>query len=82
MDREPRMDTSTFTQLLSSDVFYLSSTLLLSLCQKRLWYNDYYCIRDGQPGIATLTFTQLLNSDIFINSSSVLLYVHRDHADC
>ena len=50
-DGEPRTATSTFTQLLSSDVqcrFTSTETIRL--------------IRDGEPGMAISTFTQLLNS--------------------
>ena len=58
-DGEPRTATSTFTQLLSSDIldqccFTATETIRT--------------VRDGEPRTATSTFTQLLGSDVIVCS--------------
>ena len=69
---KPRTATSTFTQLLSSEVFGIFVSFLLFVHRR---YKD--CL-----GLGTIsTFTQLLSSEGFGIFLSVVLYVHRDHKD-
>ena len=70
-DGEPRTATSTFTQLLSSELVF-AEVLLYVHKNRRL-------IRDGEPRTATSTFTQVLSPElVFDEVVEVLLYVHRN----
>ena len=57
-DREPRNSTSTFTQILSSEIL----TTFFKCCFTSR--ETVRIIRDGEPRTATSTFTQLLRSEI------------------
>ena len=68
-DGEPRMDTSTFTHLLSS------KTMNLVQC---CFTSSEIIVKDGETMTATLTSSPLLRSET-MNLGSVLLYVHSDY---
>ena len=70
-DGEPRTATSTFTQLLSSEVFGIFVSFLLFVHRG---HKD--CL--GLGAISTFTQLSFEGLGIFV---SVLLYVHRDHKD-
>ena len=74
MDREPRVATSTFTQLLNSE---REREREFQCCFTSI--ETIRTIVDREPRVATSTFTQLLSSER--ERVSMLLYVHRDHKD-